>query len=188
MRFISPEVAAGRIRWQSCADFGRHDIDVDAEETALPDRAHDRVDHAIAIAVGDVVHRVFHEVGALLVDALEFHRVERGLEVIARPDVMDAALAADQQLIDIGCRLSAGIVGPDIAFLMAAHADATAAGAADIAGRERDIHEGAVGPVIVVAPDQALLIGEHRPPSSAALFGLGDPARRLADIVGFEAR
>ena len=71
---------------------------------------------------------------------------------------------------------------------MAAHADAAAAGPADIAGRQRDVHEGAVGPVIVVAPDQPLLIGEHRPPARAALLGLGDPARRLADVLRLKTR
>ena len=71
---------------------------------------------------------------------------------------------------------------------MTAHADAAPAGAADIAGRQRNVHEGAVGPVIVVAPDQALLIGEHRPPASAALLGFGDPARSLADVVRLETR
>ena len=87
------------------ADFCRHDVDIDAEKAALPDRAHDRIDHASAISVGDVVHRVFNEIGALLVDAAEFQCVKRRLEVIARPDVMDTPFAADQELIDIGRRL-----------------------------------------------------------------------------------
>ena len=42
---------------------------------------------------------------------------------------------------------------------MAAHAHAAAARPADIAGRERDVHQRAVGAVVVVAPDQALLVG-----------------------------
>ena len=71
---------------------------------------------------------------------------------------------------------------------MTAHADAAPAGAADIAGRKRDVHEGTVGPVIVVAPDQALLIGEHRPPAHAALLGFGNPARSLADVLRLETR
>src|SRR5208282_4466117 len=72
---------------------------------------------------------------------------------------------------------------PNISFLMTAHADAAPAGATDIAGRQSDVHECAVGPVIVVAPDQALLIGEHRPPAGAALLGFGNPARSLADVL-----
>ena len=36
---------------------------------------------------------VLHEIGAVLVDALELARVQRGLKVVAAPDVMDAALA-----------------------------------------------------------------------------------------------
>ena len=70
---------------------------------------------------------------------------------------------------------------------MAAHADAAAAGPADIAGRQRDVHQRAVGAVVVVAPDQPFLVGEHRAPASAALLGLGDPFGGLPDLVDGEA-
>ena len=171
VRFISPEVAAGSQTWQACADLGRHDVDIDREQAALLDRADDGIDHRRAVAVGHRVHGVLHHVGALLVDLLELEGVERGLVVIAAPDVVDAALALDQQLVDIGGRpADMGVGRPRIAFLVAAHAHAAAAGTADIAGRERDVHERAVGAVVVVAPDQALLVGEHRAPARAALL------------------
>jgi hypothetical protein len=70
---------------------------------------------------------------------------------------------------------------------MTAHADAPAAGPTNIAGRERNVHEGAIGPVIVVPPDEALLVSKHRPPAGATLLGFGDPARGLSNILGFEA-
>ena len=131
----------------------------------------------VAVAVGDARHGVLHHVGALLVDALELEGVQRRLVVVAGPDVVDAALALDQQLVDIGRRpADMGVGRPDIAFLVAAHAHAAAARPADIAGRQRDVHQRAVGAVVVVAPDQALLVGEHGPPALAVL-GLGDPAR-----------
>ena len=142
---------------------------------------------AVAVAGGHGIHGGLHQIGAPLVDALELGRVQRRLEVIAAPDVMNAAFAADQQLIDIGRRLAAGIVGSDIAFLMAAHAHAAAAWPADIAGRQRDVHQRLVGAVIVVAPDQSLLVSEHGAPPGAALLRLGDPLGRLADILGLQA-
>ena len=102
---------------------------------------------------------------------------------------MHAALAFDQQLVDVGRRPADMRVGRTrIAFLMAAHADATAARPADIAGRERDIHQRAVGAVVVVAPDQALFVGEHGPPTRIARLGLRDPFGGFADLVGSKAR
>ena len=65
---------------------------------------------------------------------------------------------------------------------MAAHPDAAAAFAAHIAGGERDIHQRCVGAVVVVAPDQALLVGEHGAPT-LSLLGFGDPSCRLAYLV-----
>ena len=69
---------------------------------------------------------------------------------------------------------------PRIAFLMAAHADAAAAGTTDVAGRQRHVHQRAVGAVIVVAPDQALLVGEHGAPPRLPCLRLRNPFRRLA--------
>ncbi len=69
---------------------------------------------------------------------------------------------------------------------MTAHADASAARPSDVAGGERDIHKRAVGTVVVVAPDEALLIGEHRPATPAALLRLGDQGCGLADVVGLQ--
>ena len=165
------------------ADLGRHDVDVDGEQAALLDRVHDRLDHARPIAIGHRRHGVLHHVGALLVGLLELERVQRRLVMVAAPDVVDAALALDQQLVDVGGRPpDMGIGGPRITFLVAAHAHAAAARTPDVAGRERDVHERAVGAVVVVAPDQALLVGEHRAPPSAAFLRLSDPLRRTCVI------
>ena len=127
VRFISPEVAAGSRTWAGLADLGRDDVDVDGEQAALFDCCHDGLHHRVAIAIGDGQHGVLHHVGALLVGLLELEGVERGLVVVAAPDVMDAAFAADQHLIDVEGRPRSGIVRPHIAFLMAAHAHAAAA-------------------------------------------------------------
>ena len=103
---------------------------------------------------------------------MNLKRVERGLVVVASPDVMHAAFAFDQQLVDVGGRpADMGIRRPRVAFLVAAHAHAAAARTADVAGRERDVHQRAVGAIVVVAPDQALLVGEHGAPARVARFG-----------------
>ena len=69
-------LARGRGRQPDVAglpDLGRHDVDVDREQPALADGAHDRIDRRLPVAVGDAVHGVLHQVGAPLVDALELH-------------------------------------------------------------------------------------------------------------------
>ena len=86
-----------------------------------------------------------------------------------------------------GAGLAAGIVRPHVAFLVPAHAHAAAAWAADVAGGKRDIHQRLVGAVVVVAPDQPLLVGEHSAPTGAALLWLGDPFGGLADVLGLQA-
>ena len=70
---------------------------------------------------------------------------------------------------------------------MSAHAHAAAAGSADIAGRKRDVHQRAVGAIVVVAPDQALLVGEHGAPARAALLRLRDPFGGLPDLIDRQA-
>ena len=98
---------------------------------------------------------------------------------------MDAALALDQQLVDIGGGPADMRIGwAHIAFLVAAHADAAAAWPADIAGRERNVHQRPVGAVVVVAPDQALLVGEHRAPAAPPSFGSAIHAAALTMSSG----
>src|SRR5258706_1113548 len=87
-----------------CADFRRNDINVYGEKTALLDGGDNRCHHRVPVAIRYGVHRVFHDVGSLLVDALEFHRIQRRLVVIAAPNVMDRALALNEELVDIGSR------------------------------------------------------------------------------------
>ena len=164
-----------------------HDVDIDREQPTLADGVDDRRDQRRSIAGRYGVHRVFDDVGAPLVDLLELVGVERGLVVIAGPDVVHTALAVDQQLVDIGGGLAdMGIGRPRVAFLMSAHAHATPAGPADVAGRKGDVHQRRVGAVVVVAPDEALLVAEHRAPAPP-LLGLGDPCRRLGDVFRLEA-
>src|SRR5258706_13992276 len=67
---------------------------------------------------------------------------------------------------------------------MPTHANAAAAGTPDVAGRQRHVHKGAVGAVVVVAPDEALLIGKLGAPAWMAFLRLGNPFRGLADLVG----
>ena len=52
---------------------------------------------------------------------------------------------------------------------------------------KRDVHQRAVGAVVVVAPDQPLLVGEHRAPAGAALLGLRDPFGGLPYLIDSEA-
>jgi hypothetical protein len=71
---------------------------------------------------------------------------------------------------------------------MAAEPDHAAARPPDVAGGEREVHERAVGAVVVVAPDQTLLVAEHGPAPGAAFLGHGDPLGRLDDFGGVEPR
>ena len=116
-------------------------------------------------------------------------RVQRRLVVVAAPDVVDPALAFDQELVDVGRGpADVRVRRPDVAFLVPTEAHAAAAWPADVAGGERQVHDGRIGPVVVVAPDQPLLVAEHRPAPLAAFLRLGDPVGRLDDVVGVEAR
>src|SRR5258708_40319036 len=70
---------------------------------------------------------------------------------------------------------------------MAAHADTAPTGTPDIAGGQSHIHKRSIGAVVVVAPDEALLIGKPGTPPNIAFLRLGNPFRGLADLVGGEA-
>ncbi len=179
VRFISPDSAAGSQTWLASPILdGMMSTSTENRPPALMASTM-AFTKAVAVAIRHGVHRILHDVGALLVDHVELVGVQRGLVVIAGPDVMNAALALDQQLVDIGGGpADMGIGGTHIAFLVAAHAHAAAAIATDIAGGERDVHERGIGAIVVVAPDQAFLVGEHGA-STLAVLGLGDPGRRL---------
>ena len=169
------------------ADLGRHDVDVDGKQAAFLDGVHDRSHQGWLVAGRHGVHGVLHDVGALLVGLLELVGVERGLVVIARPDVMHAALALDQQLVDVGGGFAdMGVGWTRVAFLVAAHAHAAATGPADVAGGQRDVHERGIGAIVVVAPDETLLVAEHGA-ATLAVLGFGDPGGGLDDVLGFEA-
>ncbi len=100
------------------ADLGRHDVGVHHEQAAPVDCIHYGRDLCLAIACRHGIQGGLHEIGAVLVDALELARVERGLKVVAAPDVVNAALAPDQKLIDVGRGLAAGIIRSDTAIGM----------------------------------------------------------------------
>ena len=169
------------------ANAGRHDVDVDDEEPARVDRADDGFDQRLAVTVGDGVHRVLHPVGTLLVDALELHRVQRRLVVVAGPDVVDCALAVDEELVDVRRGpADMTVAGPHVTLLVAAETHHAASGPPDISGRQREVHQRSVGAVVVVAPDQALLVGEHGPPARSIAFGFGDPPCRCLDVLDRE--
>ena len=75
-----------------------------------------------------------------------------------------------------------GVGGAVVALLMPTQTADPAAFTADVAGRKPDVHQGADGAVVVVAPDDALLVGRHRLAAAAVVLGLGDPFRRLGQI------
>ena len=100
---------------------------------------------------------------------------------------MDAALTLDQQLIDVRCRLSdMGVGWPGIALLMATHAHHAAAFPADISGRQRQVHNRRDGTVIVIAPDDAFLIGEHRA-TSLPLLRFGNPGGGFDNVLRLQS-
>ncbi len=172
---------------RSLADLRRHDVDVDREQSSLPDRYHDGVDHGLAVAPWHRVHGILHHVRAALVDLLELEGIQRCLVVITCPDVMDAAATFDQEFVDIGSRTPNVSIGRTrIALLMASEPNNAATRTADVAGRKRQVYDGAVGAVIVVAPDDSLLVAEHRASAFAAGFWFGNPLGCFDDIVGLE--
>ena len=96
---------------------------------------------SFTIAVGHVCHRVFHKVRASLIGVAILLCVKRRLEVVAGPDMVHPSFAIYQELVNIGSGSTDKPVGrPDIAFLMAAHANTAAAWLADVASCERDVH------------------------------------------------
>ena len=61
--------------------------------------------------------------------------------MVAAPDVVDAALAANEKLVDVGSRLAdVGVGRAGVAFLVAAQSHAAATRATDVAGGERHVH------------------------------------------------
>ena len=172
---------------RASADRRGHDVHVHAEQPAPADGAHDGLDQGLAVAGRHGVHRLLHHVGAALVDALVLGGVQGGLEGVAAPDVVHAAVPVDDQLVHVGRGpADVGVGRAHVAFHVPAQAHAAAAGAADVAGGQAEIHERLVGAVVVVAPDQALFIREHGPPPVARLR-FGDPGRGLADALGRQA-
>jgi hypothetical protein len=102
--------------------------------------------------------------------------------------MVDAAFAADDELVDVCRGFSIMRIGwTRIALLVATQPDAAAARATDVAGGQRDVHERLIYPVIVIAPDEALRVSDHGPPSVAALLRLRDPGRRLADVIDWQS-
>ena len=167
------------------ADLAVDDVHIDREQPARLDRADDGIDQFFARRSGAGIHRLLHHIGAAIVFPLEDAGIERRLVVVVGPDVMHLALARDQQLIDVGRRAAhMGIRRPHIAFLVTAETAHAAAFAADIAGGERNVHQRADGAIVVVAPDDALLVGGHAFAARAIIFRLGDPFGGLDD-VGF---
>src|SRR5271166_2017817 len=99
--------------------------------------------------------------------------------------MMHASLIVYEDLINVRSRPADKRVGrTHIAFLVAAHANATAAWPAYVASCERDVHQRAVRSVIVIPPDESFFITEHRPASLPTLLGFNDPCSRLADLFG----
>ena len=100
--------------------------------------------------------------------------------------MVDAALSFDEKFVDIRGRLADVCVGrARIPFLMPAHPHAATARTSDIARGERDVHESAVRPVVVVTPDEALLVCEHR---SASEHRPASAGRSILPICGFGRR
>lgn len=189
VRFISPEVAAGSQTCDACPIWLGTMSTSTENSPPLLDRLDDGVDQRRTVTKRDRVHGLLHQISALLVGSLELVGIERRLVVVAAPDVVHPSPALDQQLVDIGRRPPhMGVGGAGVSFLVPAEAHAATSRPTDVAGGESDIHERAVGAVVVVAPDQALLIGEHGAAARIAVLGRRYPLRRLADLVDREAR
>src|SRR5262249_8507693 len=180
---------SGSRRWQPymarLADLCRNDVHIDSKQAAFLYRVHDGLHHLWPVAIGHRRHGILHQICAFLVGFLELECIQRRLVMITSPDVVDPAFALDEQLVHIGSRTpDKGIRRPRITLLMTPHPHTSATRTPDVSSSERDVHKSAVGAVIVVTPNQALLIGEHGASSRPALLWLSDPGRGLGDLIG----
>ena len=91
-------------------------------------------------------------------------RVQRGLEVVARPGGEHHPVAVDDLLVDVGRGTRPGIRRSGVALLVSAHAHHAGAPASHVMGREHQINERRLDLVVVVAPDDPLLVGVHGAP------------------------
>src|SRR5664279_6033214 len=71
-----------------------------------------------------------------------------------------------------------------VALLVAAHPDAAGtASTADVVGRDRQVKERGLDEVVVVAPNNALLIGVHRTGTGSVGLGLVGPISGLSELI-----
>src|ERR1019366_5826827 len=89
---------------RSLADLRRHYVDVDREQSTLPNRYHDGIDHGLAVAPWHRVHGILHHVRASLIYLFKLEGIQRRFVVITCPDVMNAAATFDLEFVDIGSR------------------------------------------------------------------------------------
>lgn len=96
---------------------------------------------------------------------------------------MHLAAARDDHLVDVGGGApDMGVRGAVIALLVATQTAAPAALAAHVAGGQADVEQAADGTIVVVAPDDALLIAGDAFAAAAVFLGLGDPFGSLDDL------
>ena len=170
------------------ADLTVDDVHIHHEEATGIDRRHNCIDHLFPGSARGHVDRILDHVGPALVHALVFGCVQRRLVVVASPDVVHAAQTPDQELVDIFRRSSNMAFGrAEISLLVTAKSAGTTTFAANVTGCQRDVHQRADRAVIVVAPDDALLVAGHAFAAAAVIMRLGNPFGRLLDVGGLNA-
>ena len=107
--------------------------------------------------------------------------VQRGLEWIAGPGRVHHPLALNDRLVDVDLAV-AGIGRTGVALLVAAHAHDASPAPADIARGQHHVDQRRLDQVVVVAPDDALLIGVHRARAVSGCLGLVGPFGRLPQL------
>jgi hypothetical protein len=109
-------------------------------------------------------------------------RVVAALEVVARPPGHHLALAVDQFLVDVDLAV-AGVGRARVALLMAAHAHHAGAAPSNVVRGVHKVDQGRLDEIVVVAPDDALLVGMAGTRRMTRCLRLVGPVRRLPQLL-----
>ena len=164
--------------------FGGIQVDHgDKQPTVFFDRLVDDLRHFLGTGAPDLAQRLFHDVAAAQDFVTVLLGIERGLEGVAGPDCEHLAVALNDFLVHVRRRTTTRVRRATVALLVAAHPDHARAPTAHVMGSQHQVHQGRLDAVIVVTPDDALLVAVHGPGRVAGGLGLVGPFRRLDQLV-----
>ena len=150
--------------------------------TAVLDCVVDDVDEPLGRRTSCLRERLLDHVRAPHHDLSILLGIECRLERVAGPDRQHLAVAVDDFLIDVRRGPRPRVGRPYVALLVAAQAHHTGSASPDVVRREAEADEGGLDAVVVVAPDDALLVAVHRARTVARGLRLVGPLGRLLDV------